>query len=553
MTNSSLLSFLLNIAAAAALLIWAVRLVRTGFERAFAAQLRGWLRHSTANRVRAAATGMLTAILLQSSTAVAVLTAGFMTTGVIGVGAGLAIVLGADLGSALVAQILLTRLAFVEPLLIVIGVSIFLRSDSRRLRQSGRILIGLALIFMSLDMIRAASAPLLDSGGAQAAMAYLGRDPVTAFLIAAIFTWLVHSSVAAVLLFVTLTAQGLLPVQAAFAMVLGANLGGSLIAYVLTLSSQIEVRRMVTANLIVRGGGAAILLFVLGRTGLPADWLGATPARQVINLHLAYNLGLVALSLPLVGLAARLLTRLMPDRAAAADTPEAVTALEPGALENPRRALACATRELIRMGGLVEAMMRDIMKLYRQYDEGAAQTMAARNRSVQRMLQALKLYLAELTRGQLDEASSKRAMDLSAAAVNLEAGADAIARTMLDLARRMDTDGLSFSEEGWRELSDFHDVVLRNVQLGMEVLMTQNPALARELVEQKERVRELEQGMQHRHLSRLQQGVVNSIETSAIHLDTMRALKLINTSFALVAYPILEESGELLQTRLSAG
>ena len=245
------ISVVLNLAAAAALLIWAVRLVRTGFERAFGNQLSQRLKRSTNNRFAAASTGAAAAILLQSSTAVAILLAGFMSAGSITGTAGLAIMLGADLGSAIVAQVLTSSISAVTPLLLLIGVLFFLRSSRRFLRQIGRILIGLALVFLSLDLIRGSSAPLLQSEGVSSAVAYLSGDLLTAFLLAVIFAWLVHSSVAAVLLFATLAAETVLPEQAAFAMVLGANLGGAFIAFFLTLSADFEVRRVIIGNLLL--------------------------------------------------------------------------------------------------------------------------------------------------------------------------------------------------------------------------------------------------------------------------------------------------------------
>ena len=171
--------------------------------------------------------------------------------------------LGADLGSALVVQILTSPISLLTPLLMLLGVLFFLRSSRRSLRQVGRILIGLALIFLSLDLIRDASSPLAQSEAARWAMAYLSGDVITAFLLAALFAWLVHSSVAAVLLFATLAAQSLLPLQAAVAMVLGANLGGAFIAFFLTLRSDVEVRRVILGNLMLRGGGACIALGLL--------------------------------------------------------------------------------------------------------------------------------------------------------------------------------------------------------------------------------------------------------------------------------------------------
>ena len=192
--------FVLNIAAAAALLVWAVRFVRTGFERALGGRLRVWLRHSTSGRIQASVSGVFAALFLQSSTAVAVLIRGFAVAGGLGGVASFAMLLGADVGSALVAVVLTSGVSVVAPLLLLAGVLIFLRSGRRAMRQIGRVLIGFALIFLALDLIGEASRPILDNPGAQAVMVYLSGDLLTAFVVSALFAWLVHSSVAAVLL-----------------------------------------------------------------------------------------------------------------------------------------------------------------------------------------------------------------------------------------------------------------------------------------------------------------------------------------------------------------
>lgn len=550
MDNTPIL-FILNMAAAAALLIWAVRLVRTGFERAFGRHLRLWLRRSTANRLASATSGAAAAILMQSSTAVAVLMAGFVSTGAIGSLSGLAIMLGADFGSAIVALILNSRIAAITPLLMLSGVLIFLRSSDRRLRQIGRILIGLALIFMSLDLIRGASLPLTESPGAQAAMLYLAGDALSSFLIAALFAWLVHSSVAAVLLFATLAGQGLLPVEAALAMVLGANLGGSVIAFFLTMKAEAAVRRVVWSNLLLRGGGAVIMLFALSHLALPVGWLGGNAAQQALHLHVLFNLALLLFCLPIVGPLMQVARWLVADPVSVAADGSRRSALDLAVQNQPVRAFGCAQRELVEMGNRIEVMMRDAIGLFDHHDDAVVQRLRSEMQNIARISLETRTYLSRVRSNDPDEDTGTRAFDLSGIAVNLEAGADMVARKMVDLAKRKDAEGVHFSPEGWRELCDFHDVVLRNVQQGISVLMSEDIGLARELVEQKQKVRELEQNLQRRHLKRLRKGMTETFETSAIHIDLLRALKMLNTSFAMIAYPLLQDKGELLESRLA--
>lgn len=550
MPEPSPLLFLLNVAGAAALLIWAVRLVRTGVERGWSVPLRRLLRRGAENRLLAALTGTAAAIVLQSSTAVAILTANFVAAGTLAGVAGLAILLGADLGSAIVAQILLARADWLVPVLLVAGVALFLKAESRDYRMAGRVLIGLALIFVSLSMIRAATEPLRDSAGLVAAMGYLGGDPVTAFVIGAVFAWAVHSSVAAVLLFVTLAAQGVLPVTAGIAMVLGANLGGTIIAYVLTLGSDIAARRVVIANLALRGGGAAAALLALSVFAPPLDLLGATSARQVINLHLAFNLALALLALPVVGPVLKLVSRFVTPPAEAANLSR-VSALDPAALSHPDRALACAAREILQMGEGVEAMLRSVIGVYDDWNDATAAAIRAKEAEIDKMHIDTKLYLAKVQRSSNDEDVTRRGLELADMAVNLESAGNAIADTMLGLARRLDQSGATFSEAGLREIRDFHDRVLSNAQSGLNVLMTLNPDAARALVGEKDHVRDIEQRLQRSHLDRLKQGLAESIETSNIHQETLRALKQVNSAFTMIAYPILSETGDLLASRLS--
>ncbi|GHA43622.1 Na+/cotransporter [Amylibacter ulvae] len=551
MNDHSLINFLLSIAGAAALLIWAVRLVRTGVERGFSNQLRLWFRLSANNRLIAAGSGIGAAIFLQSSTAVAVLVSNFVTKGGILAATGLAILLGADVGSAIVTQLLLVRQSFLVPLLMLIGVALFLRSENSTARQVGRILIGLSLIFVSLDMIRAATGPMVANPGTQMVMGYLGRDLLTAFVIGAGFAWIVHSSVAAILLFVTLAGQSILPLNAAAAMVLGANLGGAMIAYVLTLSASHASRKMVVANLVLRGGGAmAITAFIAGFPDL-LEWLGSEPARQAINLHLAFNLLLAILALPFVGMVSTFVGQFVVDKTAVNNGLLPTSALDPSALDRPQRGLDCAARELLTMGQKIEQMLIAVEPLYDTWDAASAQSILDQDAAIKQTHLDLKLYLARLGRSGLDDDMGRRSMELAATSTSLGAASDIIARIMLGLAKRLDSQNLQFSPKGRKEIGNFFDRVQHNIQLALNVMMNQNPAEARELIAAKEKVGRVEQKLQRYHIGRLREGLVESIETSNLHQETLRALKQINAGFSVVGYPILAKSGDLLKSRLS--
>jgi phosphate:Na+ symporter len=551
MNEPHVLSFVLHIAGAAALLIWAVRLVRTGVERAFATEMRRWLQRSSDSRVTAAFSGASAAVFLQSATAVAVLVSNFVAKRGLPTAVGLGVLLGADLGSAIASQVLLIRQAWLIPLLVLIGVVLFLRGNSPRIRQSGRILIGLSLIFLSLDLIRDATAPMVDSAGTQAVMQYLSRDLLSAFLIGAVFAWMVHSSVAAVLLFVTLAGQSLLPIEGAVAMVLGANLGGAFIAYTLTLAAPAVARQMVTGNLLVRGSGAILTLLLFRAMPDLLGYLGTDPARQAINLHLAFNFALLVLCLPLVTPISSAIGKIIHNKERGEPELNDVSALTSAALSRPNRAMDCTARELLRMGQKIEQMLRRAVDLYDRWDPAIAEAIVQQDKAIRKIHFDEKLYLAKLGQGGLDEDLSQRSMELVSISTSLEAASDAISRTMLPLAKKLDAEAVTFSDRGRDEIYEFFETVLDNVQLALNVMLNQNPAEARELVAAKEQVRAIEEKLQRNHLDRLRQGLTESIETSSIHQETLRAVKQINTSFSMMGYPILARSGDLLNSRLA--
>ena len=546
---------LLQLAGAVALLLWAVRMVRTGVERSQEPALRRVLRESKSGRVRAAGIGAGIAVLLQSSTAVALLAAGFAGSGVLTVATGLALMLGADLGSALVVQILSVDLHWLVPVLLLAGGGIFFKGPTRNAKQAGRVLIGIALILISLQMIGQATEPLRDGEFLPFIVGYLRGDFITAFLIGAAFTWLVHSSVASILLVAAFAVQGIVPVELGVSLVLGANLGGGLIAVGLTRSSFVEARRIAWGNLLFRGLGALIALLAFHLLTPNVALLGDGVARQIINLHLLFNVALLVVCLPLTGALAKLVEKLVKPKPTAEELAnplaEAGSCLDQAVVSQPALALASATRELLRMAEIIERMLKPLMELYETGDAEKIKQARQLERAVDQAQSEIKLYLAKINYGGDATDEARRGRELSNFAINLEYVGDAISKTLLRLAEVRRDQKLQFSPAGWRELNDLHHQVMANMQLALNVLVSEDRESARQLLQEKDRMRSAERASYGEHLKRLQTGAAQSIETSNIHLETVRALKTINSLFASVAYPILAKSGDLLDSRLS--
>lgn len=493
------------------------------------------------------------ATLLQSATAVGILAVGFAGAGIISIGAGIAALLGADLGSALVVKLLSFDLGAMIPVLLLTGATLFLKVERRQIKYLGRILLGIGFILMSLQMVGQATAPLRDSAALPQVVAYLQGDPLSAFAMAALLSWLVHSSVATLLLFASLASAGVLPVEAAAPMVLGANLGGALVAVWLTRGAAWPARRIPMANLIFRGVAAiAALLLLQIVPGVPA-FLGGGPSTQLVNLHLLFNAALLILALPIVGPVERLTARLWPDPAEGrAVTAGYQSALDRSLLARPRQALLSAQRELIRMAEATDAMLRPVIDLLDSDDIRPIAALRARDDEVNQRHTGIKLYIAELNRGELSFDEARRGLELTSQAIDFEAIGDLIVKNLLDQAEERARRHLQFSAEGWKDLTVLHARVMANMQLALNVMVSGDVETARQLVAEKPLLRRMERDCHDRHLARLRGGQETTIETSDIHLEIVRSLKEINSLLVKVAYPILTENGDLLESRLSA-
>lgn len=546
---------LLHLAGAVALLLWATRMVRTGVERAYGDVLRHRLRATMQNPVMAVLTGAALSIALQSSTAVTLLVGSFAGSGVVSGMSGQLAVRGAEIGSALVVKLLSFDLSLLVPICLAAGTVMFMATERRDWRQFGRILVGIGLLILSLEMIGEASEPLRESRLLPVIVDYFSTDPVTAYLLAALVTWLFHSSIAAVLLLVTLAGRGFIPPELGVVLVLGVNLGSSVIAPLLTRHADPGVRVVPIGNLLMRGAGSLILMITFHWAKPPVAYLGSTVSDQIINAHILFNCLILVAGIPLAGLVYRASEKLValaaPAKPADALAVE-LSALNESALDTPSQALANATREVVRVCETVEIMLKRIIELYEKADPDKIAALAALDDRVDRKHAAIKLYLAKVSARQLTEAEALRYQELLGACVKLEQVGDIIVRNMLAHVQKKLDRGLEFTDEGWRELTGFHALVLTNARLAFNLLVSRDAETARQLVEEKDRLRALEKEASQSHFQRLRQGTAKSVETSSIHLDTIRDLKQINSLLASIAYPVLEDQGLLRGTRLKA-
>ena len=452
--------------------------------------------------------------------------------------------LGANVGTTLIVQVLSFNISAAAPVLFVIGLVTFRVGGQSLTRALGRIAIGLGLTLLALHILVDTLAPAEEAPAVRALLTDITHDPVLCIVIAAALTWAAHSSVAVVLLVMSLAYSHFVTTDAALALVLGANLGSAINPLLEGgVRGDPASRRLPLGNLLNRLVGILISLPLLPLLARELPVLQPDAAKMTAEFHLLFNVALAAIFIGPLDTVAWLLVRILPERKQPAD-PSLPRHLDETALDTPPLAITNAARETLRMGDTVEVMLRQVMTAIMNNDRKIAAEVSRMDNIVDRLTEAIKLYIARLTRGSLDEREGRRAMEIVSFAINLEHIGDIIDKNLCELAIKKIKRRYQFSPEGAAELTTFHKRICESLQVGFGVFMTGDVAAARRLIREKAELRSIELAAGERHFERLREGRPESIETSSLHLDILRDLRRIHSHICSVAYPVLEAAGE---------
>jgi phosphate:Na+ symporter len=442
-------------------------------------------------------------------------------------------------------------LSWLSPLLIFVGVVLFVARQASVAGRVGRVLIGLGLITLALQLIVGATRPLTESPAVRALLVALPNEVMLDMLVGALLTVLAYSSLAIVLLTATIAGSGVIPTGVALGLVLGANLGSALLALIATTGSSPQVRRLPLGNLVFKLAGAALVAPFLGAIHVLIQQTGLSVQEQVVLFHLGFNVALAVVFIGLIGPVGRLVERLLPDPPSASDT-DRPRHLDASALTTPSLAISCAAREALHQADVVETMLRGMLPVMRHNDIALAERLRAMDDTVDELYTAIKHYLTRISREALSERESRRWTDIVSFTINMEQIGDIIERVLQDIEDKKIRKNRSFSEAGMAEIVHLHERLIENLRLGMSVFLEGHVRDAKKLLEEKARFRDLEHEYAAAHIARLQDNTMQSIETSSLHLDLISDLKRINSHICSIAYPILESAGALSPTRIRA-
>lgn len=544
---------IVNLLGGVALLLWGVRMVRTGVMRTWGERLTFFIEHRLGSRISAFAAGVIATLIVGSGTATTLIVTNIAVTGALPVALGLAVLLGADVGSAVLSSVVASGSSlalWTSPIFLFVGYMLFNWTREFKPHNIGRILVGLGLMLLSLRLVSQATAPLNEATLFHDVLSAVGHEPLLAFLVGAVMAWAFHSTLAAILLIASLLSNGSLEFAGAFGFILGINCGGSLPALTASLGLPAMARRLPVSNLICRFILGIVLLALSSSIiphlkTMPMDALNLT-----LGFHVAFNFLIAILFLPITGIIALLAKRFLPDQAESQDTLDSPRYLDVTALNSPTIALANATIETARMSEVLDRMFKTALKAMSSGSTETLKLLKPQDEKLNQYQSAVQNYVSEISQGELTKDQNRRALEITLYVSNLEHAGDIIHLNLSDRIKAKLKEGAVFTIEEQASLDNLCLIIHDNIRLATAVLGSGDIEGAKRLIAQKDAFRLLEHKVIDEHFKR---GTVNkkaALRRSALFIDIIRDLHRINSHIVSAGYPIVDAAGLLRSSRL---
>jgi phosphate:Na+ symporter len=480
-------------------------------------------------------------MLTQSSGVASSLLVGLVSVQLLSLTIAIITLLGTNVGSALVVQLLVFHITSFAFVFVGLGAAAAMLTRQTPKRGLGQACFGFGLIILGLAALEAGSRPLAGSPITASVFNALVQSPVVLALIGAVLTMTFASSIAGIGLVIVLASNGSLPLVAALALMLGSNVGSTITALLTSLSKgSVSGRRLALIHTGTKLAIACVALAVLNPLTTVLSWVSLPPATLVALSHLGFNLALALIFVPLAGPLAYLAAKLIPDRS----IKEQATGphyLHPDTLSMPAVALGQATREVLHMTDLVTEMLSLSIHAFEDGGTEIPARIDALDDQVDSLNAAIKYYLTQLDEDQMTQEQKNRQIALLYIITDLEAIGDLIDKQCMRLARRKRRQQLIFSDEGWQDLISYHQEVTAAVQLAFAALATQDPHLSAAFFPRKAQLYQMRRTLHLRHLRRLQSGISPSIESSAIHIDLLITLRNVLSHVSTIAHVVQED------------
>jgi len=559
-----------------ALFLYGMEKMSTGMKKTAGDKLRLILAALTKNRVIALFVGAFVTMVIQSSSATTVMLVSFVQSGLMGFAQSLGVILGADIGTTVTAQLIAFKLTDYALLMIAVGFGMRMMGKTDRIRNIGEIILGFGILFYGMKLMSDSMKPLRSHDGFLNLMEGL-ENPLSGILIGAVFTALIQSSSAFTGILIVLAQQDLITLEAGIPLILGANIGTCITAVLASIGTTRDAKRVALAHVIFKVAG--VLLFIFWTEAFAemiralADIFGSGTARQIANAHTIFNVGLGLIFLPFTVVFANLVLKILPDKEVEKGIKPEIWHLDEKSIATPALAIDLARAEISRVANLLERMLRAViipfmsderlisqerlekeekkllLKEIPKRDEIFPQLtllegIDMREDEIDFLEEKINDYLVKIARSELSADQTGEIYGMMSIANDMESIGDIIHRNMIPLIKKKQALNMDFSKDGKEEILIYHEKVCRQIRLLKEAFAETDTKKAMIIMQKERKYLDLELQYRVRHLERLLHERKESVETHEIHMELMDLMKQIIVYTSNIAKTFLDTCGK---------
>jgi phosphate:Na+ symporter len=521
-----------------AIFLYGMNLMSEGVNKSAGRKIRKMLESFTRNRFAALATGAIATTLVQSSSAVSVMVISLVKANILRFSQTFGILLGAAIGATITVQIITLRITDYALLIIAIGFFINLLSKNNLLKMTGSAMMGFGLLFYGLHLMSLAMHPLRDYHPFLQLLTKLDH-PVAGILAGLLFTAIIQSSSAFIGIVIVLASQGLINLEGGVALLLGSNIGTTVTAAIAATNAGYEAKRVAVAFFMIKLIGVLFIVWWIPQYAelirqITSGNTDADPValpRQIANAHTLFNIMVTIVLLPFVKSFSFWIMKLVSAKEDRKSVPVDVKFLDDSLLTSPPLALSLAKKETMHMAGYVRQMLEVSIQPFIFKDNRYLQLIIDNEEKVDFLRIEIASYITKISQGSLHSSMVSEAFRIHYIISEMEQIADVVSGELLDKAQEFIETEMEFSDEGKKELQEFHTLTLEQFEKTVAVLETLDQKEAAYLKANHRRFRQLSDELKRKHFDRLARNVQQSVTTSKTHMEVMGALRIIHSHF----------------------
>ena len=521
------------------LFLYGMNLMGDGLQKSAGSKLKRIIELLTSNVIMGVLVGMVVTMVIQSSSATTVMVVGFVNAGIMSLPQAIGVIMGANIGTTITAQLVSLDVDFLAPVALGIGIVIYMFSNKPKHKNIAEILIGFGILFTGMDFMKEAVKPLAGYQGFTDMLLSFGHHPILGVLMGFAITAIVQSSSASMGMLIALASQGLIPITAALPILYGENIGTCVTSLISSIGASRNARRAAIMHLTFNVLGSMIFMFILSKQ-IVAIVTAIDPtdaARQIANAHTLFNILNVIVLLPFNKLIVKLALKLVPETKGEQDDDKVVKYIDDRMIETPSIALANIVKETLRMGEKSKESLNAAMDGIVDKSKEKIELSFKREKLINELQKSILNYLLKLSKASLNEDSRETVDALFNTVNDIERIGDH-AENIAELAKDIVDLEISFSDVGIGELKDMYNKVVSTYTYALEAMRTSNVELACKVIKMEEQVDMMEKSCRANHMNRLNSSSC-SIESGVIYLDIISNLERVSDHAVNIAQQVI--------------